>query len=194
MTTNIPIAFITAVSYDPDTSHYNCSADVWVQSQKLSPTYRQSQESGMIWVCALDRKTPTNPAPFNQILASNTDVPAALAAVLDDNHIVLVSICGPQYSFPQGALFAALIKAGAGDKLRRMERLATYSACGLSETARYALVTVPGVGIQGIENIGRTAVTISTQMPEKYGITSSVENMMLDLEPTIEGYVPVLIG
>ena len=151
------------------------------------------------WALVLDRRDPTKQPLLNLQLTSNTDVPPQLSALLTPEHLLFFYAAYSPYQMPQGALFDALSRNGAGAQLHRLERLAYFNGCGMSAYSLYMLVSVPGTGMPGFEfaDFTRSANTFdykATPQGYLYGYTFPKHTMLISLLPGPDGYSPLEIG
>lgn len=196
MSKSFPIVFKTN-AFQLNNGPYSGNGFIFVNPQEtsLGYTYRTGwKEPVYNWAVVLDRKDPTQPALFNDALASSTDVPGALATAVEGDSILFFLSAGYASQVPQGALFTFLQNNGAGANLHKLERYAYFSGCGMSWSGLYCLVSVPGSGLPGIE-YAKSAEVSYTLAPDSSRSSVVVGfDIFLDMVPSADGYVPVEVG
>lgn len=192
----MPIVFGTSGGLNIGKS-WNGYAMVWVnpQGKVFSPTYNTDYKvSNNWWALVLDRKDPTKAPAFMGPLPNNTDVPTKLEAVLTPDHLLFFMATAATRHMPQGDLYEALSKNGAGAALTKIEQLATYNGCGMEGSYLYSLVSVPGTGTAGIEKSEPGVSAYSYGDPHVSVSVSLRFQTLLSLIPGPHGYTPMEIA
>jgi hypothetical protein len=119
---------------------------LWLPGSSGRGVNHNGQSSNMAQFWVLDDRNPLGVAPQYFIAPNLSTVPAGLAALMDDKHLLVASFVGYGTQTPSGALFDFLMANGAGGTLSALEQMSLTLACGMTITTAYAVVAIPGQG------------------------------------------------
>lgn len=131
---------------------YQYTGEAALSVNKTQYTTNNDSKSGIqYWV--LDRYNPTSKPLYSVFQESMDTVPAGIEQYVDDDFIIVVATQGIFITqVPQGALYAFLVRIGAGSQLEMLAQMSTYYACGFTGKVGYTLITVPSTSDSGIES------------------------------------------